>query len=92
MSEFSCLCADTVLWDLISSATWRSLDFCLPIQQFNVYTIKQTQQTALSQAGTWGNMEKPRNDMAFLLMAPSLSIRCERIFGLMAVWKHPCQS
>ena len=29
--------------------------------------------------------------MAFLLVAPTLTIRCEQIFGLTAMWAHPCQ-
>ena len=92
MSEFSCLCADTALWDPTSNATWGSLNFCPLIQQFNVHTIKQTQLTTPSQAGALGNTEKPRNDRAFLLIAPSLAIGCERIFGLMAMCAHPCQA
>ena len=91
MSMFSHLCADTVLWDPASIATWGSLNFCLPIQQFGLHTIKQTQLTALSQLEAWGNMEQPRKDMAFLLIAPSLATRCEKIFSLVAVWAHPHQ-
>ena len=86
MSEFLLLCADATLWDPTSCAMWGSLNFCLLIQWFKVHTIKQTQLTALSQAGTWGNMEKLRNDMAFLLIASSLAVRCERISSLMAMW------
>ena len=37
-----------------------------------------------------GNMEKPRKDMAFLLIAPSLATGCKRIFGLVAMWAYPC--
>ena len=44
------MCTDMALWDPTSSATWCSLDFCLPTQQFNVHTIEQTQLTTLSQA------------------------------------------
>ena len=33
-------------------------------------------------------MEKPRQNMAFLLIATSLAIRCKGIFGLMAVLAH----
>ena len=29
--------------------------------------------------------------MAFLLIAPSITIGCERVFGLTVVWAHPCQ-
>ena len=38
------------------------LDFCLPIQLFNVPTIKQAQLSAISQAGARGNVETPRKD------------------------------
>ena len=91
MSEFSLLCADATLWNPTSSATWGSLNFCLLIQWFKVHTIKQTQLTVLSQAEAWENMENPKNDMAFLLIALSLAIGCERIFGLIAMWAHPHQ-
>ena len=30
--------------------------------------------------------------MAFLLIAPSLAIGCNRIFSLMAMWAHPHQA
>ena len=30
--------------------------------------------------------------MAFLLVVPSITIRCERVFGLTAVWAHPLQA
>ena len=92
MSEFLLLCADATLCDPTSSATWGSLNFCLLIQQFKVHTIQQALLTALSQAGAWGNTEKPRNNVAFLLITPSLAVGCERIFGLMAVWVHPHQT
>ena len=92
MCELSCLCTDTVLWDPTSSTMWGALNFCPPIQQFNVHTIRQTQLTALSQAPAWENAENPRNDMAFLLIVPSLATGCERIFGLMAMWAHPHQA
>ena len=35
---------------------------------------------------------KPRQDMAFLVIAPSITVRCERVFSLTAVWAHPCQA
>ena len=30
--------------------------------------------------------------MAFLLAVPSITIKCERVFGLTAVWAHPHQA
>ena len=37
-------------------------------------------------------MENPKNDMAFLLIAPSVAVGCKTVFGLLAVWVHPCQT
>ena len=79
------------MWDPTSITKWRSLDFCLLVWWFNVPTIKHVQLTTLSQAQTWANAEKPRKDMAFLLLAPSLAARGERVFGLVAMWAHPHQ-
>ena len=39
-----------------------------------------------------GDVEKPWQDMAFVLIAPSLAIGCERVFGLTAMWVHPHQA
>ena len=37
-------------------------------------------------------MEKPGQDMAFLLIVPSLAVGCEQVFRLTAMWMHPCQA
>ena len=91
MSEFSLLCTDSALWDLATSAMWGSLDFCPEVMPFWIHTITQGQLTALSQVGSWGDVEKPYQDMVFLLIAPSLAVRCEQVFGLTAMSTQPCQ-
>ena len=40
----------------------------------------------------WGDTEKPQRDMAFLLMALCIIAGYKSIFGLVAVWAHPCQT
>ena len=91
MSEFSHLCADTMLWDPTTKTAWGSLDFCPMITQFQLCTITQTQLFALSQAGAWGEAKKPRWDMAFLMIVPSINAGGEELFSLAVVWVHPCQ-
>ena len=54
--------------------------------QFQVCTITQRQLTTLSQEGACRSVDKPCQDMAFILTAPSLAIGCARIFGLTAMW------
>ena len=54
--------------------------------------ITQVWLITLSQTGAWGDVQKPQQDMTFILVAPSIAIRCEWVFGLMAVWAHSCQA
>ena len=91
MSEFLLLCADSALWDSTTTATWGFLDFCPKVTQFQVHIITQGQLATLSQVGAWGDAEKPHQDMAFLLIVPSLAIGCKWVFRLTAMWMHPHQ-
>ena len=92
MSKFLLLCANTTLWDPTTRATWGSLNFCRTIIQFQVCTITQTQLTTLSQAGAWGEVEKPWLGMAFLMIARSNNAGGDQVFNLAAVWVHLHQS
>ena len=89
MSNFSCLCADTTLWDPATKAAWGALDFCPTITWFQVHTITYTQLSALFQIGASGEAEKPRQDMAFLMIVPSANAMGNQLFGLAAVWAYP---
>ena len=82
MSKFTLLCADVTLWDPTTRATWGSLDFCPMITWFQVHAIMQTQLTTLSQAGAWGEIEKPQQDMAFLMIVPSTNAGGDQVFSL----------
>ena len=92
MSDLSLLSTDMSLWDPSTKATWGSLNFCPAVMQFQVHAIMQRQLTALSQVGAWGDVERPQQDMVFVLIVPSLAIGCEQIFGLTAMWAHPHQA
>ena len=39
-----------------------------------------------------GDVEKPQQDMAFVLIVPSLAVGCEWVCGLTALWVHPYQA
>ena len=83
---------DVGLCDTSTKATWESLDFCPVVTQIQVHAIMQTQLTLLSHDGAWGDVEKPQQDMAFILIVPSPAIGCEWVFGLTAMWAHPNQA
>ena len=63
-----------------------------PSSQFYVTAISQSCQSAISQAKAWGYPKKPKLGMAYLLIVPAQVVEEERIFGLVAVWVHPCQT
>ena len=52
----------------------------------------KAQLIALFQMGAWGDVEKPRWDMVFLLVVPSIAVGCEWVFGIVVVWAHPNQA
>ena len=83
--------ADASLWELVTKARWSSHDFCLVVKSFQVQVITQEQLNTISLAGALGDVGKAQWDMVFLLIAPSLTIRSKRVFGLPTVWAHPCQ-
>ena len=91
MSEFSLLCDNVNLWDLSNKATWGSLNFCPRLRCFVTHALTHNQLTTLSEAGGWGGIEKPHQDLAFLLIALSADMGGEQIFGLAVVWVHPHQ-
>ena len=43
------------------------------------------------QMGAWGEVEKPRQDMVFLMIVPSTNARGDQVFSLAVVWAHPHQ-
>ena len=59
-----------------------------PLSQFQVREIMLSELHALSQAGAWDDVEKPKCDMAFLLIVLDKTIEGERVIGLVAVWAH----
>ena len=85
------MCHNVKLWYPTMETIWGSLDFCPEIRQFEVPTLTHTQLANLFQAGAWQDIEDPWCNIAFLMIVPSTNIGGEHIFGLAAVWAHPCQ-
>ena len=81
---------DVDLWEPSTQVVWGSHN--LPPLQFQVRAIMLTELHALSHAGAWGDIEKPRHNMVFLLIALDKTIKGERVFDLVAVWTYPHQA
>ena len=93
MSNFMLFSADASLWELVTKARWGSHDIHPIVKSFQVWVIMQAQLNTLSLAWVHGSdVGKPKQDMAFLLIAPNLTIGCKRVFGLTAVSAHSLPS
>ena len=92
MSDFLLLSTDIHLWEASTKAKWGLLNFCPAVMQSQVQAITPVQLVTLSQAGAWGEAEKPQWDMAFILIVPCTNTGCEWVFNLTDVWAHPCQA
>ena len=62
------------------------------ISQFEVREMTLSELYALSPTGTWGDTEKFKCYMTFLLIVPNKTVKGERVFGLVAEWAHPLQA
>ena len=78
---------DVDLWELSTQVGWGSHNLC-PLSHIQVREITMSQLYALSQAGAWGDIEKPKHDIVFLLIAPDKVIKGERVFSLLTMWMH----
>ena len=92
MSSFALLSTDVSLWELAIKARQGLHDFCPVVKGFQVQATTQAQLNTFSQVGVWGDVEKPQQDRAFLLIAPSIAMGYERVLGMVVVWVHPCQA
>ena len=92
MGEFLLLSTDIHLWQASTKAKSGLLDFCPAVMQFQVWMIMPAQLVTISQAGAWGEAEKPQWDMAFMLIALNTNAIHEQVFGLTALWAHPHQA
>ena len=63
-----------------------------PLSEFQVREITNKRTICPSQAGAWGDVEKPKHDMGFLIIVPDKTVEGEKVFGLVAVWTHTYQA
>ena len=84
MSDYTYFFSDIDLWEPSTQVVWGS--------HFQVREIILSELYAISQAGTWGDIQKPKHNMAFLLIVLDRTVKGEKVFSLVAVWTDPHQA
>ena len=92
MDNFTHFSKDASLWGWLTQVVWGALDFCPFLSQFQVRDVTQYELLVLSHAGAWGDFERPKHDMAFLLIVLGKTVEGEMAFRLAMVWAHPYQA
>ena len=92
MNDYSHFAEDANRWEQTTKTTWGSHDICPLLSQFYIMAISQMHLSAISWAKALGDPKKPKLSMAYLLIVLTQAVEEERIFGLLAVWVHPCQA
>ena len=91
MSDFVALSANACLWDLATKATWGLHDFCPILTTFHMCEHASTVNCHFH-GGVLGEYGEAQAGHGIFLIAPCITIRCGRVFGLTAVWAHPHQA
>ena len=91
MNDYSHFTEVANRWEQTTKATWGSHDICPLLSQFYVMAISHLLLSAISRAKAWRDPKKPKLGMAYLI-APAQTVEEERIFRLVAMWVHPCQT
>ena len=81
-----------IMASISPQVVWGSHDLCPFLLQFQVRKLTQWELSALSQAGAWGHIEKPKCNRMFLLIVLGKTIEGERVFDLVAVLGAPTPS
>ena len=91
MGNYMHFSQDASQWEQLTQVVWGSHDICPSLSSFQARDVTQSELLALSHAGTWGNIEKPKYNMVYILISPDKTIEWGITFCLVAVWAHPHQ-
>ena len=92
MNDYSHFAEDANRWEQTTEAMLGSHDICPLLSQFYEMAISQSCLLAISQAELWGDPKKPKLGTAYLPIALAQTAEEERIFRLVTMWVHPCQT
>ena len=92
MGDYAYFAKDPGQWKESTQVFWGWHDICPSLTQFQVALMTQSELSALSHTGAWGDTQKFQGDMVFLLIAPKKTIEGEMAFRLAMVWAHPYQA
>ena len=91
MSDYAFFSKDPSQWGEAFQSLWRHHDICPILECFHVTSISQSELSSLTSLKTWGDLEKFRSNVTFLLILTEKCTVGDRLYGLSMMWVHPYQ-
>ena len=92
MSDYTFFSKDPRWWQEAFQLLWGHQDICPTLEHFHVTSITQSELSSLTSLGAWGDLEKFKSDVPFLLILTRECAVGDRVFGLSTMWVHPNQA
>ena len=92
MSDYTFFSKDPRWWGKTFQLLWGHHDICPTLEHFHIASITQSELSFLTSLKTWGDMEKFKSNVTFLLILTGECTVGDRVFGLSTMWVHPYQA
>ena len=92
MSEYTFFSKDPAQWGEAFQSIWGCHDICLLLRSFHATSITQLELSSLTSLKAWGDPEKFKSEVAFLLILTRGCTEGDKVFGLSTIWVHPYQA
>ena len=92
MSNHAFFSKDPSQWEEAYQSLCGHHDICMTLERFRVASITQSELSSLTSLKAWGNLEKFRRDITFLLILTKECTAGDIVYGLSTMWVHPYQA
>ena len=92
MSDYTFFSKDPSQLGEAFQSLWGCHDICPILEQFHVASITQSELSSLTSLKAWGNLEKFRSNVVFLLILTEECTAGDRVYGLSMMWVNPYQA
>ena len=92
MSNYTFFYKDPSQWDEAYQVLWGHHDICPTLEQFHAVSVSQSDLPSLTSLKAWGDLEKFRSNVTFLLILTEEGTVGGRVYGLSPMWVHPYQA
>ena len=92
MSECEFFSKDPAQWGDALQSIWGCHTTCRLLRSFHTTSITQSELSSLTGLKAWGDPEKFKSKVAFLLILTRECIEGHKVFGFTIVWVHLYQA